>query len=140
MPGAAQIGPWCIALAAILVHSLTGANKLQFQPKSAETQGSPERLADRYVVDTAYFHTIGASILDGRDIQDTDSSDTAPVVVVNHTLASLCWPHGSPIGKQLQISNMGNVPYTIIGVVRDIDHFALNQRHKAEIYVPFNAR
>ena len=27
MPGAAQIGPWCIALAAILVHSLTGANK-----------------------------------------------------------------------------------------------------------------
>ena len=26
MPGAAQIGPWSIALAAILVHSLTGAN------------------------------------------------------------------------------------------------------------------
>ena len=62
-----------------------------------------------------FFHTMGVPVLEGRDIRDSDTEKSLPVVLVNQTLAQKFFPHRSPIGHQIGPGG----PLTIVGVVAD---------------------
>jgi predicted permease len=63
-----------------------------------------------------FFATLGAPILAGRDLRDSDNEAAPRVAVVNQTLADRYFKGGSPIGHSI-----GPAKYhvTIVGVVRD---------------------
>jgi predicted permease len=63
-------------------------------------------------------------LLRGRYLDEVDVQGNATAVVVNETLAQLCWPDDNPIGKTIR-STAANDPSTfeVVGVVGDVRSF-----------------
>jgi putative ABC transport system permease protein len=81
-----------------------------------------------------YFQTMGIPILAGRTFTDADGASATPVCVVNRTLASKLFPGEDPIGRRVRGSP--TQPWlTIIGVIGDIRHGALDEPPLPELYV-----
>jgi predicted permease len=95
-----------------------------------------EELSAGYqVVTPGYFDTLGMRMSSGRDVRETDRTDTLPVVVVNERLARWQWPGEDPIGRRLRLGQNG--PWcTVVGVVSDIRHLGPSAPPRPEIYQP----
>jgi putative ABC transport system permease protein len=74
-------------------------------------------------VDDNYFRTLGMSLRRGRGFHGEDGATSAPVAVVNETLARALWEHRDPVGHQvtnLPVAGAGMVKSAeVVGVVRD---------------------
>jgi predicted permease len=92
-------------------------------------------------VGPGFFHTMGVSILAGRDIATTDGPDTLGVALVNETFVKKYLANTNPIGHIVE----GNIPRsTIIGVVRDSKYISVNEEpmpmaYWAALQTPLNA-
>jgi len=105
-------------------------------------------------VSSDYFRTLKIPLLKGRFFSDTDARVAVPVirwfdqeplpehfndpqpmpiVVINETMARLCWPNEDPLGKRLKI--ISSPWLTVVGVVGDVHHSALNSRPNPEMYL-----
>ena len=83
-----------------------------------------------------YFETLGARLLEGRFLSDSDGASAPFVVVVNHTMARTFWPRESALGHRVRSSY--NTPWrTIVGVVADVKNAALDRPAGTELYFPF---
>jgi putative ABC transport system permease protein len=57
----------------------------------------------RYRVCTPdYFQTMGIVLLRGRDFTASDKADTAPVAIINETMARKYWTNGDAVGKRFR--------------------------------------
>jgi putative ABC transport system permease protein len=84
-----------------------------------------------------YFETIGAHLLEGRFLSESDGATSSPVVVVNQTMARTYWPRESALGHRVR-SFGNNTPWrTIVGVVADVKNAALDRPAGTELYFPF---
>jgi len=90
--------------------------------------------AEYRAISTQYFHTMGISVLRGRDLQETDTAKSQPVVIINSTLAKSVFPNEDPIGHQL-IFEDNLPPFTIVGVVGDVRQAGLDRQPLPELYV-----
>jgi putative ABC transport system permease protein len=126
--------------AAISSLALPEGAQLHFKPEQARQADQADELADFYIATPGYFQTIGAVIVRGRDFSAGDARGRAPVVVINQSLARRYWPAEDAIGKRVVVQNMGQEPYTIVGVIKDVDHFNLARVHQPELYFSFFAR
>jgi putative ABC transport system permease protein len=84
-----------------------------------------------------YFRTMGIPILEGRDFTDRDDLKSAPVIIVNETLAKRFFPAGDAIGKHITPSfstTGGTQKREIIGVVGDVKHQSLRGDAVHEFY------
>ena len=90
-------------------------------------------------VTTDYFATMGIPRLAGRDVAESDNAQSVPVIVVNKTLAATMWPNESALGKRIQFAGDDRW-WTIVGVVGDSKHFALNERQLLQAYIPHAQR
>ncbi len=85
-------------------------------------------------VDQGYFDTAGVRILAGRVFTDFDRADTAPVAVVNETMAREFWPGGA-LGRRVQLP--GETQYRqIVGVARTANYTAWGEPPQFCVYVP----
>jgi predicted permease len=91
-------------------------------------------------VTPGYLETVGATVLDGRLLQDSDRAGGLRVVVVNEFLARRHWPGKSAVGKRIRFGDnedeTKNPWWTVAGVVRDIRERGLLFDMKPAIYVP----
>jgi putative ABC transport system permease protein len=93
--------------------------------------------ADRYAVSPEFLATIGIPLRKGRSFTDADNNDRAPLVaVVSEGLASRVWPNEDPIGKRFHMGGPGGAWRTVIGVVGNIHHRALDVNEGSQIYLP----
>jgi len=94
-----------------------------------------DRVAANFAVTSDYFRTMGIPVLRGRAYTSDDHKNSAPVVIVNETLAKHYWPADDPVGKK--VSALGeSTPREVVGVVSDVRHLGLeNDVHKA-LYLP----
>jgi putative ABC transport system permease protein len=78
--------------------------------------------SERLRVSPTYFETMGISLLRGRLFNAIDAPDSAPVVVINKTMAERIWPGEEPIGKRIKLGYPENSePWReVIGVVSDV--------------------
>ena len=84
-----------------------------------------------------YFRTMGIPILSGRDFTDHDDLASAPVLIVNETLAKRFFPDGNAVGKRILpgFSTSGQyVMREIVGVVGDVKHQGLRGDVVPEFY------
>ncbi|HKG48712.1 MAG TPA: ABC transporter permease [Pyrinomonadaceae bacterium] len=79
------------------------------------------------------FTALGMSLLQGRDFQTTDHSNSPRVVVVDEPLVRRYWPAGDAIGRRLQITGERQW-LTIIGVVGGVKHLNLMEEKRPHIY------
>jgi ABC-type antimicrobial peptide transport system permease subunit len=81
---------------------------------------------------------MGIPILRGRGFTERDGPGTAPVVVINQTMARKLFPGEDPVGRRLYLgtvtSPMAAPPATIIGVIGDVRHSGLEAEPAPELY------
>jgi len=76
-------------------------------------------------VGPGFFRTMGVPILAGREITDSDTTNTQSVALVNETFAKKYFAHSNPLGHVLG----GNMPNsTIVGVVRDSKYTSVDEK------------
>jgi predicted permease len=83
------------------------------------------------IVGPGYFETLGIPILRGRTLAGIHD-EPVRVVAVNESLAKLFWPGEDPIGQQLA----GNPPWTVVGVVGDVQMRSLRSPAQPGVYFP----
>jgi len=81
-----------------------------------------------------FFQTLGVPLLQGRDFDDHDSLGTAPVAIINRTLARRLWPDRDAIGQPLVITDK---TYTVVGLVADVGSLHAMQAPAAQVYLPY---
>lgn len=82
-----------------------------------------------------YFAAMGIPIADGRDFNESDMSETAPLVtIVNETFARAVFPDERAVGRTVEI---GRGTRQIIGVVKDSAYVNLRQHTPLIAYQTF---
>ncbi len=92
-------------------------------------------------VSPGYFETMGIPILRGRPLRDQDTAGTAPIVVINQTLARRCCEGRDPLGAQVYFGQSPGNTHAgtgreIVGVVADNKDVGLAQDTYPTIFVP----
>ncbi len=80
-----------------------------------------------------FFHVMGVPVLEGRDLADSDTEASAPVVVVNATFAKRLMPGLNPLGHQL---GRDKTRRTIVGVVKDSKYTRVDEEPIPMAYYP----
>jgi putative ABC transport system permease protein len=84
-----------------------------------------------------YFRTMGVTLRQGRNFEESDNQQSMPVAMVNETMARQYWPAGDCVGKRFKFG-IENAPWiTIVGVVGDVRQIGMDAPVKAEMYLPY---
>jgi predicted permease len=86
-------------------------------------------------IDLDYFSTLDIRFVKGRDFTPSDRDISAPVAIINETMAAEYWPNQDPLGKRLQVPR-GKEFLRIVGVVKTSNYQSLGERPQACIYIP----
>lgn len=84
-----------------------------------------------------YFKTMGIALLRGRGLQESDSASSAPVVVINETMARQYFKVEDPVGKHIRLYSTTSQtgPWAeIVGVAKDVAMRQLNEEHEPRLY------
>jgi putative ABC transport system permease protein len=81
-----------------------------------------------------YFRTMRIPLVRGRAFTGFDGAQSAPVVIVNETMARQFWPNEDPLGQRLRAD--GSPALTVIGVAGDVRHGGLAARPHPEMFIP----
>ncbi len=92
-------------------------------------------MAKYRAVSDGYFGALGLPLLEGRDVQATDTRDAPFVVIINQAMAVKYWRGEGAVGKRLMFN--GPPWRAVIGIVGDVRHEGLDGELKPEMYVPF---
>ncbi len=135
--------PGIDAAAAVLPLPLSFSTYgVEFEVPGREPAAPEERLtAHKTYVTPHYFASLGIPLERGRAFDHRDHADSAPVVVVNETLAERYWPGDDPVGRSLRLRLAGEEPTeaTVAGVVagvRDAPEWQ-GGLADAQIYLPW---
>lgn len=85
-------------------------------------------------VEAAYFETLGLPILAGRAFTTADRQDSAPVCIVNETMARSFW-NGDAVGKQLRFVE-SNTSCDVIGIAKDAKYQDIREEPMPYLYRP----
>lgn len=93
--------------------------------------------AERQSIDEDYFAVLGMPLLEGRAFGPGDTATSAPVVIVDATLAHHLWPGRSALGRRLRRGDSG--PWmTVVGVVPAVHQNDLAQKPDLDaMYWPY---
>jgi len=119
--------------AVAVVQNVPIANNNPTPPEDAQAEGRTERVY-RNRVSPGLFKTLSIPVLSGRDFEPQDTRQTAPVGIVNESLARRFWPGQNAIGRQLQDGDRALI--TVVGLVRDTKSGAAQDESLALLYRP----
>ncbi len=78
------------------------------------------------VVTPGYLKAMRIPMLEGRDFQQSDTTDSTAVVVISKAMANQFWPNQSPIGRHLKLTFFPDKERTVVGVVGDVKQHGLD--------------
>ncbi len=108
-----------------------------FVIEGREERTGEELLAGYHPISPNYFEAMGITLLRGRALADSDSENSAQVIVINETLARQLFAEEDPIGKRVRFGPPDNPWVEIVGIVNDVKHNGLDAEASLETYVPF---
>jgi predicted permease len=108
------------------------------QPVTAQ---SLNPVANFQTVSADYFRTLRIPLLRGRFFNDGDKLDATPACIISERLAAALWPNEDPVGRRLRLGGPGISPeaqdwMTVVGVVGDVRHQALEREAGPDLYKP----
>lgn len=81
-----------------------------------------------------YFEAMNIPLHGGRDLADTDTAGTLPVVVVSRSFARQFFDGQEPLGRAFHFAGQER---TIVGVVGDVKVRGLMRVSEPQVYVPY---
>jgi putative ABC transport system permease protein len=117
------------------LRQLRGAGApFEIQGRPAPLPGS-EPTADLFFIEPRYFETMQIPELQGRSLADADDVNSAPVAIINASLAKRFWPDQDPLDHLLRPVGEANPRwYRIVGVVADAKQRGLGTEARPTIY------
>jgi putative ABC transport system permease protein len=112
---------------------LTPASQWPFSPVEGRV-GAASTMVAIVSATPAYFDVLGIALEAGRRFDDRDRPDAARVAIVNESLGRAFWPGESPLGQRLFF--LGQLPYTVVGVVADTKNESLQDHGVPVLYAP----
>ena len=97
----------------------------------AEAEGWPELSIRR--VTSGYFETAGLALIEGRLLDDRDTTDSEPVVIVNERVAQRFFPAGDAMGARFR---WWGTTRTVVGIVADERIYGIAAAPPVAVYVP----
>jgi putative ABC transport system permease protein len=105
---------------------------VMFEPSAT---GIPDRGAFRYAVSPGYLETMGIPLRRGRLLNEHDTANTPPVVLISESLARGELQDKDPIGQRLRLG-AGDGPWsTVVGVVGDVKQTSLTVSDMNAVYM-----
>jgi len=101
--------------------------------REAEARDWPEISVRRAT--PGYFRTLRLPLVRGRLILDSDTTQAAPVVLINEAAVARFFTRQDPIGQRMDIYG---TPRTIVGVVADEKIHGLNEAAPVAVYLPMS--
>jgi len=98
-------------------------------------------VANFQTVSPDYFRMLRIPLLRGRSFSEGDKLEALRVCIVSDRLAKAVWPNEDPIGRRLHLGGPGISPeaedwMTVVGVVGDVRHQALEREAGPDLYKP----
>jgi putative ABC transport system permease protein len=110
-------------------------------------EGQPEprhpgdwHVAIRQSVSENYHRTLGVGLLAGRYFTEHDIADSTQVAIVDEDFVRNHFPDRSidgVLGERLRFGGEGEAWREVVGVVRHVRHYGLDEEARAEIYRPW---
>lgn len=113
-----------------------GATDRYFTIDNAPLERDLSRVPDAQIrlVSSNYFRAMRIPLVAGREFDDHDTRSSEHVVIINDELARRYFPEGSPLGRRLTSGEAEGG--RIVGVVKSVRQFGLDQKPRAEFYLP----
>jgi predicted permease len=115
-----------------------------YWPEGAPVEQQNTVMADHRSTLPGYFRSVGATLLAGREFEDTDDAAHTHVAIVDDTLAQQTWPGQIAIGKKLVVEDSPAGVYqfardsvVVVGVVKHIQSHSLTSQERGQIYLPW---
>ncbi|HEX6465251.1 MAG TPA: FtsX-like permease family protein, partial [Vicinamibacterales bacterium] len=100
----------------------------------------PGLLVTRAAISSTYLAAVGTPLVAGRDFTEHDTETSAPVVIINQTLARFEFGEASAVGKHIGTLGDRGTPREIVGVVRDAKYNTVRDDRMGMLYLPYRQR
>ncbi len=100
-----------------------------------ETPGTNAK-GDWQIVSDGAFEALGTRLVRGRWFTAQDTTASAPVSVINETMARTYWKDGEALGGRMRMGNAMRPWTTVVGIVADERHNGVTGIVKEKFYVP----
>ncbi|HEX6324108.1 MAG TPA: ABC transporter permease [Vicinamibacterales bacterium] len=96
-------------------------------------------LADFAGVTPHFVTALGARLIEGRLLTDSEGWSRTPLALVNQTMAREIFAGEEAIGRRFQIEGLASEWFTVAGVVSDVMHSAPDDEDPSDpaVYVPY---
>jgi putative ABC transport system permease protein len=133
--------PGVLSVGAVSALPLTGFGNGSLFWIDGRPAPPPERrpLAATRGATPGYFRTMGIPLLEGRAFDARDTAASAPVAIIDETLARRFWPQGGAVGARLKTDANDNVE-EIVGVVGKVKPDRLDGDDSPTIYMPYSQK
>lgn len=88
------------------------------------------------IVTPDYFRAMGVRLLKGRTFTAQDRAGSAPVSIVDESMARRYWPGESAIGQRVALPALFPEPTEVVGVVGSVRRFGLDRDPQPQLYLP----
>ena len=85
------------------------------------------------IVDPHYLRAMHIPLVAGRGFDESFDPKAEKAIIINESLAHTLWPGRDPIGRKMDVNGSS----TVIGVVADVRHAALEQSGGNEMYLDY---
>jgi len=85
------------------------------------------------IIGPGLMQTMQTRLISGREFTDHDDADSAPVALINESLAERLWPGQDPLTGSLRV---GDTDRRVVGVVADVRHLSVEEPSGPEFYLP----
>jgi putative ABC transport system permease protein len=96
-----------------------------------------EIIADYRIVTPGYFLAMGIPHVGGETLPQQLNETSPPVLLINSMMADSYFPGENPIGRRMKLTAFDQAApwFTVIGVVGDTKHTALDSPFRPQVYV-----
>jgi putative ABC transport system permease protein len=97
----------------------------------------PRETASYNAITPRYLDAIGATLIKGRPLAESDSASSDPVVLISHALERRYFANQDPLGQYLEMKvGAQSCRPRVVGVVRDIAQLRPEEAPRVAIYQP----
>jgi len=105
----------------------------EVEPEGYVPGPSESMKVERNIVDPGYFNLMRIPLVEGRDFDEHDTANAAPVLIVNQTFARRYFPGREAVGRHVR--TIGE-RYTIVGIARDCKYVKPTENARPFFYAP----
>jgi len=111
-----------------------------FSIEGSESSDRDDLVADRRMISSDYFNTLGIPVVSGRGFSDHDNQSSEGVAIVSESWVRRYLHSDDPLAKRVKLGGRDSSrPWlTVVGVAGDVRDAALEQDARPCIYVPYS--